>query len=76
LPALRALASDYYDKLSYHTSWVMVHWKFISQPAVGPQSRVIRSYNDFKKGRSLLGKMRQFDLLKRKAAPVSTPTTQ
>lgn len=53
----------------------MVHWKFISQPAVGPQSRVIRSYNDFKKGRSLLGKMRQFDIMKRKA-PVSPPTTQ
>lgn len=53
----------------------MVHWKFITQPTVGAQSRVIRSYNDFKDGRSLLGKMRQFDLLKRKA-PVSTPTTQ
>lgn len=62
LPALRSLANDYYDKLAYHTSWLMVHYKFISQPAVGPQSRVIRTYEDHKKGRSLLGKMRDFDL--------------
>ncbi|KAI9483233.1 MAG: fatty acid desaturase-domain-containing protein [Benjaminiella poitrasii] len=68
LPSLRSLASDYYDKLAYHTSWIMVHWKFITQPNVGPQSRVIRSYSDFKKGRSILGKMRQYDLRKKQEA--------
>lgn len=46
----------------------MVHYKFITQPAVGPQSRVIRTYDDHKKGRSLLGKMRQFDLFQKSKA--------
>ncbi|KAI7881717.1 fatty acid desaturase-domain-containing protein [Mucor mucedo] len=72
LPALRAMAKDYYDKLSYHTSWLMVHYKFISQPSVGPQSRVIRTYDDHKKGRTLLGKMRAYDLSKKAKTPVTT----
>ncbi|KAG0788497.1 hypothetical protein G6F62_011022 [Rhizopus arrhizus] len=66
LPALRSMAGDYYNKLAYHTSWLMVHWKFITQPTIGPQSRVIRTYGDHKKGRSLLGKMRDFDILNKK----------
>jgi sphingolipid delta-4 desaturase len=60
------MAGDYYNKLAYHTSWLMVHWKFITQPTIGPQSRVIRTYGDHKKGRSLLGKMRDFDILNKK----------
>jgi sphingolipid delta-4 desaturase len=39
----------------------MVHWKFITQPTIGPQSRVIRDYKTFKWGRSLLGKIRIFE---------------
>ncbi|KAI7852243.1 fatty acid desaturase-domain-containing protein [Circinella umbellata] len=58
LPQLRSTARDYYDKLAYHTSWVMVHWMFIFQSTLGPQSRLIRTYEDFKQGRSILGKMR------------------
>lgn len=50
----------------------MVHYKFISQPSVGPQSRVTRTYDDHKKGRSLLSKMREFDLLKKSKATVTT----
>lgn len=50
----------------------MVHYKFITQPAVGPQSRVIRTYEDHKKGRSLLGKMRDFDLRKKANKSKST----
>ncbi|CAO3599578.1 unnamed protein product [Absidia cylindrospora] len=61
LPALKTLAAEYYDQLSYHTSWIMVHWKFITQPSVGPQSRVIRDYKTFKWGRSLLGKIKVFE---------------
>jgi sphingolipid delta-4 desaturase len=55
------VAKEYYDQLSYHTSWIMVHWKFITQPTIGPQSRVIRDYKTFKWGRSLLGKIRIFE---------------
>ncbi|KAI9490662.1 fatty acid desaturase-domain-containing protein [Zychaea mexicana] len=61
LPKLRSTARDYYDKLSYHTSWIMVHWMFIFQNTLGPQSRLVRTYKDFKQGRSLLGKMRVYE---------------
>lgn len=62
------MARDYYDKLAYHTSWVMVHWKFITQRTIGPQSRVIRTYDDHKRGRTLLGKMRDYDIWKKKSS--------
>lgn len=39
----------------------MVHWMFIFQSTMGPQSRLIRSYEEFKKGRSLLGKIRLYE---------------
>ncbi|KAI8373122.1 fatty acid desaturase-domain-containing protein [Radiomyces spectabilis] len=61
LPKLRSMASQYYDTLAYHTSWIMVHWKFITQRTIGPQSRVIRDYTIFKKGRALLRKIRDFE---------------
>ncbi|KAI8142708.1 fatty acid desaturase-domain-containing protein [Fennellomyces sp. T-0311] len=61
LPKLRSTAREYYDKLSYHTSWIMVHWMFIFQSTLGPQSRLVRTYNDFKQGRSILGKMRVYE---------------
>lgn len=51
----------------------MVHYKFIAQPSIGPQSRVIRTYDDHKKGRTLLGKMRQYDLRNKST---QAPTTQ
>jgi sphingolipid delta-4 desaturase len=60
LPQLRRLASDYYDSLAYHTSWLLVHWKFITEPTMGPQSRVVRDYKTFKDGRSLMRKIREF----------------
>jgi sphingolipid delta-4 desaturase len=42
LPALRALASDYYQTLPSHESWVMVTWKFLSDPQVSAWNRVKR----------------------------------
>ncbi|OZJ05485.1 hypothetical protein BZG36_01622 [Bifiguratus adelaidae] len=38
LPAARKLASEYYDTLAYHTSWLMVHYRFITERDVGPQT--------------------------------------
>ncbi|KAI9481261.1 MAG: fatty acid desaturase-domain-containing protein [Benjaminiella poitrasii] len=61
LPVLRNLAREYYDTLLYHTSWIMVHWKFITQPTIGPQSRVVRDYDTFKQGRALLSKIREYN---------------
>lgn len=46
----------------------MVHWKFITQSTIGPQSRVLRTYEQHKQGRSLLGKMRDFDIWKKESA--------
>ncbi|GAA5805659.1 hypothetical protein HPULCUR_011182 [Helicostylum pulchrum] len=61
LPLLRSLATEYYDTLAYHTSWLLVHWKFITQPTMGPQSRVVRDYTTFKQGRALIRKIRDFN---------------
>lgn len=61
LPALRALATESYDTLAYHTSWLLVHWKFITQPCMGPQSRVVRDYDTFKQGRSLMRKIKEYN---------------
>lgn len=58
---LRSIANESYDTLSYHTSWLLVHWKFITQPSMGPQSRVVRDYSTFKKGRSLMRKIREYN---------------
>ncbi|KAH8556545.1 fatty acid desaturase-domain-containing protein [Umbelopsis sp. PMI_123] len=59
LPALRSIAREYYDSLSYHTSWLYVHWKFITEPSIGPQSRVYRTEKDHKEGRTMLKDMRK-----------------
>ncbi|KAI9313816.1 fatty acid desaturase-domain-containing protein [Dichotomocladium elegans] len=61
LPALRSMANEFYDTLAYHTSWVYVHWKFILDDTLGPQSRLVRGYEEFKQGRSLLSKMKAFE---------------
>ncbi|KAG0747900.1 hypothetical protein G6F57_001724 [Rhizopus arrhizus] len=60
LPQLRYLATEYYDSLAYHTSWFMVHWKFIFDGTMGPQSRVVRDYRTFKSGRSLLRRIHEY----------------
>jgi sphingolipid delta-4 desaturase len=52
------MASEYYDSLSYHTSWLYVHWKFITQSSIGPQSRVYRTEKEHKDGRAMLKAMR------------------
>ncbi|KAL1410088.1 sphingolipid delta-4 desaturase [Vanrija albida] len=43
LPALRALAPEYYDTLPAHKSWPYVTWKFITDPSVGMWSRAKRA---------------------------------
>ncbi|RKP09920.1 fatty acid desaturase-domain-containing protein, partial [Thamnocephalis sphaerospora] len=42
LPEVRATAPEYYDTLAYHTSWMMVLWRFIVDPSFGAISRVYR----------------------------------
>ncbi|CAB4374552.1 unnamed protein product [Rhizophagus irregularis] len=59
LPEVRQIASEYYDHLAYHTSWLMVHWNFVTQKQFGPQSRVRRSIQDHRKGRKMLGVLKK-----------------
>ena len=39
---LREIAPEFYTPLQCHTSWVWVIWKFLSDPAVGPWTRMKR----------------------------------
>ncbi|KFH71662.1 hypothetical protein MVEG_01958 [Podila verticillata NRRL 6337] len=61
LPAVRAMAPEYYDSLAYHTSWLKVHWKFITEPGYGPQSRLGRTMEDHRSARKQAGKIRRAD---------------
>jgi len=42
LHLLRKIAPEFYESLYHHTSWTWVLWKFLSDPAVGPWSRMHR----------------------------------
>ena len=42
LPALKALAPEFYDSLAVCDSWVGVIWDYIMRPEVGPYNRVKR----------------------------------
>ena len=39
---LRQIAPEHYDTLSHHTSWTWVTWKFLTDPEVGPWTRMRR----------------------------------
>ena len=43
LPRLRAMAPEFYDGLYYHKSWSRLALKFIFDPSLGLDSRVIRT---------------------------------
>jgi len=42
LPVLKKMAPEFYDMPSY-TSWTAVIWRYITDPTVGPFSRVVRN---------------------------------
>ena len=37
LPEVKRLAPEFYDHLAHHTSWLVVLWRFIFTPGMGPQ---------------------------------------
>ncbi|KAJ2548130.1 sphingolipid delta-4 desaturase [Coemansia sp. RSA 1933] len=49
---LRRIATEFYDPLYAHTSWIGVIVRFITSPMLGPQSRLVRSYDAHKVGRN------------------------
>jgi sphingolipid delta-4 desaturase len=42
LPMVKKIAPEYYDTLPVCESWVMVIWNYITDPSIGPFSRVKR----------------------------------
>merc|ERR1719162_1211824 len=48
LPKLKAMCPEFYDNLPYHKSWVLVLWKFITDPNISTYSRVKRDKKEKK----------------------------
>lgn len=48
LPEVRKIASEFYESLPYHVSWLKVLWDFIFDPNVGPHSRGVGYMKDHK----------------------------
>lgn len=46
LPEVRRIASEFYDSLPHHDSWLAVIWEFLFNPSCGPYGRVKREYED------------------------------
>lgn len=42
LPELRAMAPEFYDTLVFHTSWSKLLFRFLTDPKLGPGSRIYR----------------------------------
>jgi sphingolipid delta-4 desaturase len=42
LPKVKKIAPEFYDKLPHYTSYVAVIWRYITDPTVGPSSRIKR----------------------------------
>lgn len=44
LPALKKLAPDFYDDRPFHTSWVSLMWRFVTDPNLNPFARSVRPW--------------------------------
>ncbi|XP_047991661.1 sphingolipid delta(4)-desaturase DES1-like [Leguminivora glycinivorella] len=42
LPELKRIASEFYDELPHHRSYLVAMYQFVTDPALGPAARVIR----------------------------------
>ncbi|KXN74632.1 hypothetical protein CONCODRAFT_76714 [Conidiobolus coronatus NRRL 28638] len=56
LPEVRRIAPEFYDTLNYHTSWVWMQVRFITESMMGPQSRAVRTQQTHKEARKLVEK--------------------
>nr|UVW99762.1 sphingolipid delta 4 desaturase [Sogatella furcifera] len=48
LPKVREIASEFYDKLPHHDSWVSVLYDFVFDPEIGPYARIKRKQKGLK----------------------------
>uniref|UniRef100_A0A0V0G5D3 sphingolipid 4-desaturase n=1 Tax=Triatoma dimidiata TaxID=72491 RepID=A0A0V0G5D3_TRIDM len=44
LPEVKRIASEYYDNLPQHNSWVSVLYDFVTDPDIGPYARIKRKH--------------------------------
>ena len=49
LPEVKRIASEFYDSLPQHSSWVKVIWDFLTRPDIGPYARICRDSEHFGK---------------------------
>ena len=67
LPDVKRIASEFYDPLPQHTSWVKVIWDFITRDDIGPYARVKRDPEHF-------GKRRKENLFFNASTPADEPS--
>ncbi|PJF33151.1 MAG: hypothetical protein CUN57_02905, partial [Phototrophicales bacterium] len=41
LPQLKKMAPEFYNSLPHHKSWLYLFWRFVTDPTIGPWSRVV-----------------------------------
>jgi sphingolipid 4-desaturase/C4-monooxygenase len=58
LPELRRLVPEYGELVS-HSSWTKVLWRFVTDRGMGYASRIVRSRQDFERGRSALAQQKR-----------------
>ncbi|EPZ31628.1 aldolase [Rozella allomycis CSF55] len=58
LPKIKEIAKEFYEPLCYHTSWWKVLYDFVTRRDIGPQSRLERSKEAHKHGRSLINSLK------------------
>ena len=54
LPMIKAIAPEFYEPLAAHYSWIAVLYHFLTDPQLGPQSRVGRTSEVHKAGRKMV----------------------
>eukprot|EP00842_Homolaphlyctis_polyrhiza_P005138 jgi/Hompol1/5625/HPOL_000863-RA len=64
LPLITEIAPEFYENLLGHDSWLRVHWDFIFDKTLGPQSRVGRTWDDHKRGRKMVMSNKNVDEVK------------
>jgi len=48
LPEVKKIASEYYNNLPQHNSWVSVLYDFVTDPEIGPYARIKRKHHGLK----------------------------
>ena len=56
LPLVTVTAPEFYRTLDAHYSWTGVLWTFLTCPDYGPQSRCVRSLDDYRTARKMIVK--------------------